>query len=99
MSELKNAKMLSEKGKQATEDTVDYFPELENAKGVSKSQITDIEGGESSQANPPQSQHKYIRHMEGKTASELGANFGRITKGSYIFTRDNKTSQNSSNSE
>ena len=92
VSELKNAKMLSEKGKQATEDTVDYFPELENAKGVSKSQITDIEGGESSQAKPPQSKHKYIRHMEGKTASELGANFGKINKDSYIFTDDNKTS-------
>ena len=92
VSELKNAKLLSEKGKQATQDSVDYFPEFENAKGVSKSQITDIEGGESSQANPPQSKHKYIRHMEGKTASELGANFGRINKDSYIFTDDNKTS-------
>ncbi len=92
VSELKNAKMLSEKGKQATEDSVDYFPELENAKGVSKSQITDIEGGESSQAKPPQSKHKHIRHMEGKTASELGENFGRIKKDSYLFTHDNKTS-------
>ena len=92
VSELKNAKLLSEKGKQATEDSVDYFPEFENAKGVSKSKITDIEGGESSQTKPPQSKHKYIRHMEGKTASELGANFGRINKDSYIFTDDNKTS-------
>ena len=92
VSELKNAKLLSEKEKQATEDSVDYFPDFENAKGVSKSQTTDIEGGESSQANPPQSKHKYIRHMEGKTASELGANFGRIKKDSYIFADDNKTS-------
>ena len=99
VSELKNAKLLSEKRNEAMEDSVDYFPDFENAKGVSKSQTTNIEEGESSQPKPPQSKHKYIRHMEGKTASELGANFGRIKKDSYIFTNDNKTSKNSSNSE
>lgn len=99
VSQLKNAKMLSERGKQAKEDFVDYFPDLENAKGVSKSQITEIERGESSQAKTPQSQHKHIRYMEGKTASELGANFGRINKDSYLFRGDNKTFLKPSNSE
>jgi hypothetical protein len=85
-SQLKNAKMLNEKGKQAKQDSVDYFPDLENAKGVSKNQITDIEWGESSQVKP--SQTKHIRYMEGKTAFELGTNFGKIRRDSYIFKDD-----------
>ena len=99
VTQLKNAKKFSERGEQAKEDCVDYFPELENAKGASKSQVTEVERGESSQANPPQSKHKHIRHMEGKTASELGANFGRINKDSYLFTDDNKTFLKPSKSE
>ena len=97
--QLKNAKMASERRKKVTEDTVDYFPELDNSKGASKSQVTEIERGESSQAKktvpfdytPPRNIHRHIRNMEGNTASELGANFGRIRGDSYIFTDDNKT--------
>ena len=87
-SQLKNAKMLNEKGKQTKQDSVDYFPDLENAKGVSKNQVTEIERGESSQAKTPQTKH--IRYMEGNTAFELGTNFGKIKKDSYIFTKDDE---------
>ena len=88
VNQLKNAKMLNEKAKQAKQDFVDYFPDLENAKGASKSQVTEMERGESSQAKPPEAKHKHIRHMEGDTAFELGRNFGKINKDSYIFKDD-----------
>ncbi len=105
--QLKNAKMLSEKGKEVKEDTVDYFPEFENAKGSSssKSQVTEIERGESNQAKEdidfriPESKHKHIRHMEGETAFELGSIFGKIKKDSYIFRDDNKTNLKPNESE
>ena len=80
---LKKSKMLDEKRHQSKQEDVEYFSDLEEAKGASKNQVTQVEQGESSKVKTPKTKH--IRNLKGDTASELGENFARIKKNSYIF--------------